>query len=459
MQKPAAIPTVKALYPWLVVALLLVAYTLSFIDRQIISLLVDPIRRDLEISDTQISLLQGLAFALFYTLMGIPIAQWADKRSRRNIIVIGIAVWSLMTAFCGIAKNYWIVFLGRLGVGVGEAALSPASYSMIADYFPSDRLSTALSVYGAGPYFGSGLAYILGGATIAYLDSLPELSVPVLGAVASWQLAFMLVGLPGLAVALIIYKVVREPDRKSSASVVTTQTTFLRDVIPYMWHHARFYFFHAVGMGLVALVAYSTFSWLPTYFVRVYHIPIAEVARNIGLLILVFGTLGIFAGGRLADYLQVRRAHVDGTMRSVCMGAFFLAPAVLGATVTGSATVSFIFVGIVFFLVAFPFGAGVAALQMATPPHFRAQVSAVYLFVNNLIGLALGPTAVALFTDYVFKDDNAVGLSIGVVGALAGMASCVLCCLTLRPLREMLERTDAQSRDQGDTTSVLVQGA
>lgn len=302
MGKAKSTLDLKELYPWLVVVLLLVAYTLSFIDRQIISLLVDPIRRDLQISDTQISLLQGLAFAVFYTLMGIPIAKWADKRSRRNIIVVGMAVWSLMTALCGIAKSYWIVFLGRVGVGVGEAALSPASYSMIADYFRPDRLSTALSVYGAGPSIGSGLAY------------------------------------------------------------------------------------------------------------------------------------------------------------SVCIGALFLAPAVLGATVTDSASVSMIFVGGVFFCVAFPYGAGVAALQMATPPHFRAQVSAVYLFVNNFLGMALGPPAVALFTDYVFKDDSAVGVSIGVVGALAGIAAFACCCLTLRPLREILAFNHSRSLGHGMTAANAARG-
>ncbi|MFC3053773.1 spinster family MFS transporter [Kordiimonas pumila] len=430
----------NGLYPWVVVVMLLVAYTLSFIDRQIISLMVGPIREDLHISDTQLSLLQGLAFALFYTLMGIRIANWADKHSRRNIIVWGIAIWSIMTAFCGISKNYWTLFLGRLGVGVGEAALSPASYSMITDYFSAKRLSTALSVYGAGPYIGSGLAYILGGATVSYIDSLGQLSVPVLGDISSWQAAFLVVGLPGVLVALVILKWVREPERKSSGVLEEHETSFLRGVLPYMAGHTRFYLCHALGMGLISLVAYSTFSWLPTYFVRVYDMQIGEVARNIGVLILVFGTLGIFAGGRLADYLQNSRSYSDGAMRSVWLGSILLAPAVMGATMTGSVAVSFFFVGVVFFLVAFPFGSGVAALQMATPPHYRAQVSAVYLFVTSIIGLAVGPTAVAMFTDYVFKNDNAVGQSIGVVGAIAGIGGCVLCYLALKPLRKMLNQ-------------------
>ncbi len=427
------------LYPWFVVFFLLVAYTLSFIDRQIISLLVDPIRRDLNISDTQISLLQGLAFALFYTLMGIPIAKWADTRSRRNIIVIGISVWSVMTAFCGIAKSYWTLFLGRLGVGVGEAALSPASYSMISDYFSVNRLSTALSIYGAGPYIGSGLAYILGGATVSYLDSLDKISAPVLGEIASWQAAFIVVGAPGVILALLMLLLIKEPARKAKNIEQKDQVSFVKNVVPFLASHAGFYLCHAVSIGLVSLVAYSTFSWLPSYFVRVFDMPISEVARNIGLLILVFGPMGIVAGARLAEYLQNKRSLKDGAMRSVWIGSFLLAPAVLGVTATKSEMISFVFVGAVFFLVAFPFGSGVAALQMATPPHFRAQASAVYLFINNLIGLAIGPTAVALFTDFVFKDDAAVGASLSIVGAAAGIGACVLSYLSLKPFRKMLQ--------------------
>ncbi len=425
-------------YPWLVVLLLMFAYMLSFVDRQIISLLVDPIRADLQITDTQISLLQGLAFALFYTLMGIPIAKLADVRSRRNIIVWGICIWSMMTAFCGIAKNYWVLFVGRLGVGVGEAALSPASYSMISDYFDEKQLSTALSLYGMGPYLGSGLAYILGGSVVSYLDSLDKVVLPFFGEVSSWQAAFISVGLPGVLVAFLILFVIKEPKRPFDNQSGSIKAEFVRDVIPFMMKHKKFYVCHAMGMGLMALIAYSSLSWLPSFYVRVFKLEIIEVARNIGLLIMVFGTLGIFAGGRLSDYLQTKKSLNDGAMRSACFAALLIPPIILGAVLSDSAPLSFVFVAGVFFLVAFPFGAGVAALQTATPPQFRAQVSAVYLFVNNVVGLALGPTAVAVFTDYVFKSDQAVGMSIGIVGALSGVAAFIFCLQSLKPLRSML---------------------
>ena len=427
----------KSYYPWLVVVILLLAYTLSFIDRTIISLLIGPIREDLQISDTQISLLIGIAFALFYTIMGIPIARMADRKSRRNIIVVGITVWSIMTACCGIAKNYWSLFLARLGVGVGEAALSPAAYSMISDYFSKKRLSLALSIYGSGPYFGSGLAYILGGATVEYLSQFDQIKVPLLGEVASWQAAFMVVGLPGVLVAIIIALIVKEPARQP---VTDNQSpNFFKGALPYIVKHKRFYLCHFFGVGLVSLIAYSSLSWLPEFFKRNYQWSAGEIATPLGFLVMIFGTLGISCGGFFAEYLQNKRGKIDATMRALFIGSFLLMPAVLGAVLVDSPYLSLCFFGLLFFAVAFPFGSGIAALQIATPSYYRAQVSAVYLFINNLVGLAAGPTAVALCTDYLFKNDAMLGYSIGLVCACAAFLASLLLYFSLKPFRAMVK--------------------
>ena len=178
-------PWPNPLYAWFVVGVLMLAYMNSFIDRQILSLLVEPIRADLGISDTQVSLLAGLAFSIFYTLMGVPLARLADQSNRRNIILVGIGSWSIMTALCGAAQNFWQLFLARIGVGVGEAALSPAAFSMIADYFPKQRLARAISVYSMGVYFGAGLALMIGGVVIKMVSALPPTVLPVIGEVLS----------------------------------------------------------------------------------------------------------------------------------------------------------------------------------------------------------------------------------------------------------------------------------
>src|SRR5262249_49422675 len=201
-------------YAWYVVFVLMVCFTLSFVDRQILSLLVDSIKQDLGVSDTRIGLLQGVAFALFYTLLGLPLGRLADRRSRRNLIIAGIVVWSLMTALCSIARSFWALFFARMGVGVGEATLAPAAFSLIADYFPIKRLGTALSIYSMGIFIGSGLALIVGGTVVSAVTGMPSTHVPIIGTIASWRLTFLIVGLPGILIGMLVYSV-KEPPRKN----------------------------------------------------------------------------------------------------------------------------------------------------------------------------------------------------------------------------------------------------
>ena len=210
---PANLNNSSTAYQWYVIFVLLLAQMFSFLDRMIMGLLVGPIRESFAISDTQYSLLAGLAFSLFYAIMGLPLARIADSRNRRNLISIGIAVWSVMTAVCGLAKGFVSLFFARIGVGIGEATLGPAGYSMITDYFPRSSLARALSVYTLGVTFGSGLAYILGGAVVGYVQTLDTLTLPFLGATEGWQLTFFIVGFPGVLVAALMYLTVREPAR------------------------------------------------------------------------------------------------------------------------------------------------------------------------------------------------------------------------------------------------------
>src|SRR5216683_2185076 len=200
-------------YAWYVVFILMVCYTLSFVDRQILSLLVGPMKRDLAISDTRIGLLQGLAFALFYGLMGLPLGRLADTRNRRNVIIVGVVLWSFLTGACSTARSFWSLFVARIGVGVGEATLSPSAFSLITDYFPKEKLGAALSVYSMGIFIGSGLALIAGGSVVDAVTRMPAVTVPLLGTVAPWRFTFLIVGAPGLVIALLLYTV-REPSRR-----------------------------------------------------------------------------------------------------------------------------------------------------------------------------------------------------------------------------------------------------
>jgi MFS family permease len=430
----------KAVYPtpgraWTTVAILLVAYVFSFIDRQVLNLLVKPIRRDLAISDTEMSLLMGLSFALFYTVCGIPLGRLADSRSRRGIIAVGIVFWSLMTAACGLARHYWHLALCRVGVGVGEAALSPAAYSLIADSFPRETRATAISVYSMGIYLGSGLAFLLGGAIFKFADAQGEIELAVIGLVRPWQLIFFVLGGAGILFSVTMFAL-REPARHGVGA--GTQVP-LSEVVRYVRANRATVFCHNVGFALLAFASYGSASWVPTFFVRTHKWNEGNVGIVYGALVGVFGALGIVCGGHLADRLALR-GHADATMRVGLFATLGALPFSVLFPLVANVNLAVLLLALVVFFLAVPFGVAPAAIQEIMPNAMRGQASALYLFVVNLIGLGLGPTAVALLTDYVFRDDQAVGQSLVVATASAEVAAAVLLGLGLRPYRESLER-------------------
>jgi MFS family permease len=441
-------------YAWYVVGVLTLAYVVSFVDRQILNLMVDPIRHDLGIGEKQMSLLMGAAFAVFYTFFGIPLGRIADTRSRRALIAGGISLWSLMTAACGLTRQFWQLALCRIGVGVGEASLSPAAYSIISDSFPPERRSTAMSVYSMGIYVGSGLAFILGGIVISFVSGR---SGPVLAIGASahpWQLVFFLVGLPGLLVALLALSI-REPTRKGFASVgqdsVSLPEVSLRDLATYVRHNWATFLLLNVGIACVALDGYGASNWIPSLFIRRYGWTQGQTGLVFGSIVAVSGTLGIVTGGRLADGMRMRDV-VDANVRVALLGAAGWIPfGLLYPIVPSAGWSAALLVPAVFFL-AMPFGVAPAAIQQMMPNSMRAQATAIYLFVINLIGMGLGPTLVAALTEDVFRDTKAVGYSLLVVGSLAHVLGAVLLWLGLRSyrgslgyLREYLDRKLARA--------------
>ena len=277
---------------WYAVGVLTLIYIFSFIDRQILNLLVRPIRRDLAISDTQMSLLMGFSFALFYTFFGIFMGRLADSHSRRGLIAAGCVLWSALTAGCGVARNYAQMLLLRMGVGVGEASLSPAAYSLITDYFPPHRLATAISVYSMGIYLGTGLAYLLGGLVISFAGSQQTWDLPVVGQTRPWQVIFFMVGLPGIALASLAASV-PEPVRIVRAAGAATRGEFLS----YCKLNRSTFLYHNFGFALLSFSSYGTAAWLPTYFTRHYGWSASSIGIWFGAIIMVCGTAGIVAGG------------------------------------------------------------------------------------------------------------------------------------------------------------------
>ena len=432
---PEAVPASHSLrYAWFVVGVLTLAYVFSYIDRQIFSMVVTPLRRDLNISDTQVSYLIGLSFVVFYTSFGIPIGRLADVYSRRLIIVIGLVLWSLFTTGCGLARTFPQMLALRMGVGVGEAALSPAAYSLITDYVPRRKLSTAISIYSMGIYVGAGLSYVLGGI-VRQTATQGMSSLPIVGTIRGWQVLFLIVGLPGLAVAPLLFSI-REPRRQTSSQAAAIP---FRQVFSYIFQNRRTFLLHNIGFGMLSLASYTAGAWVPEFFVRTFHSDIRTVGITYGLYIMTVGSAGIIGAGRLADYLRSRGRANANLLLGALIGLVWI-PVNLLLFLAPSAGWAYIWLvpGVV--MGSAPFGIAPAAIQQMMPPKMRGQASAVYLFILNIIGLGLGPTAVAACTQYVFGHDDALKYSLAIVTAAACVISVVLLYSALKPFLASLER-------------------
>lgn len=415
------VPEHRPAYAWYVVGILLFAYTVSFVDRQILSLLVQPIKRDLGISDTQIGLLAGFAFAMFYSVLGIPIARLADRKSRRAIIAVGVGLWSVMTAACGLSKNFWQLFLMRVGVGVGEATLSPAAYSMIADYFPPKKLAKAIGVYCMGLYGGAGLAMLVGSAVVALVSDADAIVLPVIGPVFAWQMTFFVVALPGLLV-LALMATVKEPTRREYLPDGSTRATQpkpvpLREVFAFMGENRKIIIGHFGGFLALGTVISAYLVWVPEFLRRSYDFSITQAGVIYGLSLLFLGTAGPYAGGWLAEKLT-ERGYKDAEMRAAMVGGIAMIPlSVLTPLMPGEISVV-IMLALTTFALSFDQGLAPTILQLIAPNRMRAQLTAVFMFIAVLAGYTIGPAAVAMITDYFFKDEASLNYSLSIVSAI-----------------------------------------
>ncbi len=425
-------------YGWWVVFVLIIAYTFSYIDRSILTLMVDPIRASLGISDVELSLLHGLAFALFYTVLGIPLGRVVDSRKRTNVVAIGVALWSVMTALCGLARTFGQMFLARVGVGVGEAALSPAAYSMLSDWFSGKQLTRALSLYTAAVYMGAGLATLVGGTLIA---SIPPVETSWFGVLEPWRVVFILVGIPGLAVAALVLTL-REPVRRGVADDAGVPP--LKDVIRYVWQRRAAYGWLIIGISIASTMWNGVGAWVPAHFMRIFGWSPAEVGVRFGTVMLVMGPCGIIFGGWFAGVMR-DRGRADANVRIGVISALAALPFGVFAPLAPTAWLSLAGFAVFIFAAALPYGGIPAALQELTPNRMRGQVSAVYLFFLNLAGIGIGPTLVALFTQNVFGRDDAVNYSIAVVVALTAPLSALLLALACRQYRTGMKEDSSRA--------------
>lgn len=362
--------------------LLVFIYTFNFIDRQILSILIEPIKQELQLSDTSIGMLTGFAFAMFYATLGIPIARYADRSNRRNLIAMALAVWSGFTALSGLAQNFWHMLIARIGVGVGEAGCSPPAHSMIADYFPAEQRATALGIYSLGIPFGLMFGLFAGGWINEFFG---------------WRVAFFVVGVPGLLLAVITRFALKEPPRGMAEGITdTSEQPTVSETISYLW--AKKSFRHmSFAAALTAFVGYGTIVWGPSFFIRSYGMGTGEVGTWFGLLLGIPGGIGTVLGGYLADRFGARDTRWYLWTTSVAL--VFTVPFSCIAYLATNSTISLIGLILPVMLSNFYLSTTFSQTQGISSLRIRAVASGILLFILNIIGLGLGPQLVGFLSD------------------------------------------------------------
>jgi len=390
---PISDPGVKPLftksYTHYVLGVLVVVYTFNFIDRQILAILAQAIKVDLGLSDTQIGALSGIAFGIFYATLGIPIARLADKYSRVNIISICLVIWSAMTALSGLAQNFWQLLIARIGVGIGEAGGSPPSHSLLADYFPIDKRASALGIYALGIPIGILFGNFAGG---------------VINDMYGWRNAFLIVGIPGIALALLLKFTVKEPPRGySEGKVVKKESIPFSEVLKTMWAYRSFRYI-SLGAATQAFVGYGSIAWMPAFLIRTHDMTTTQVGTALGLIIGIAGGLGTFLSGLLADRLGAN--DVRWYMWIPAIGFLICVPFSLAIYLTDNLWLALGLYIIPAFMSNLYTGPTFGMTQSLAPLAMRAAASALLLFIINIIGLVFGPTTVGFLSDLLQSQMN-----------------------------------------------------
>ena len=367
--------------------ILLTVYVFNFIDRQIVNILAEPIARDLDLSDTQIGLMTGLAFALFYTVLGIPIARLADRQTthRPRLIAVALAIWSGMTALCGVAQNFWQLLLARIGVGVGEAGCTPPAHSLISDIVPPEKRASALAFYSLGIPVGSLLGMVIGGLLADYLG---------------WREAFVVVGLPGVTLALVVWFVLKDPRRSDAATILRAKTAAptlpLRQALAEVMGSRAYLLLVCAGSG-AAFLSYGKTAWTTIFFQRTHELTAGQTGLWFGIIGGVGGILGTWLGGYLADrFGATNRRHV---LTAPAVGMTLAIPFAIAAYHAPSWPLALVLIFLPQVFNSLYYGPCYSAAQGLVPMRARAIAAAALLFFQNLIGLGLGPLFFGMLSD------------------------------------------------------------
>lgn len=437
-------PYPSPMVAWYTVAIMMLLYVCSYMDRKVLTMLVPLIQSDMQVTDFQMSLLIGPAFGVLYTVLGVPAGWIADRFSRRGLIAVGATLWGMATAASGLAATYWQLAVARLSIGVGEASLTPAAHSLIAEQFPPKRLSLAISVYMLGVTFGGGLALALSGIIVDAADGVAR-TLPFLGGFKPWQVVFFLVAAPTIVLAPLVFTVRDGRTRRQAKAAIEPGAgkAFLRS----HWRLLTPYF---IGFGMTSIAVNALVGWIPAHMSRSYEgLTMTEIGVGYGLMMFLATGTGQIMWSMVVDRLFVggrqdihSRFHIYTWLVSI--------PAVVYAFMTASPTIFLLAIG-VFFLFTFAFqGYANAGLQLVTPTQFRGRMSAAFLAWTNLIGMLFGPTTVGLLTDYVFRDPQKLGWSMGIV---------VIACAPLGMLSLWIAARERRALDAGPNPAMAAAAA
>ena len=416
---------------------------LSVLDRFIISLLVGPIKHDLGITDVQFSIFNGFVFTITYAVLGLGVGVLADSRNRRWLIFCGVAVWSLATAACGFAKVFWQLLLARVGVGAGEAALGPCASSILADLFPRERLTFAFAVYNLGSMVGAGMAFIVGGQIVEMVSRNPHFTLPLVGAVRSWQAVFFIVGVPGAFLSLIVFTF-PEPVRRGVRNVQVLRRSGMatyRELWKFILSHGRFFLCHYLGFGFAMVVLVGAGAWYAPHLARSFHWGAADIGLGIGFSMGLGSITGSLLSSAAVDAL-FKRGYRDAQMR-------WFVYCLLAATPIGIAAMTahnvWVFLTLLYFLLvcmaALP-SLAMAALNIVTPNELRGTGIALFALFTGTLGGGGGPLVIAAVSDYIFKDEKAIGLATAIVIGVCLPLAALLLALGMGPMRKAVQEAE-----------------
>ena len=419
------------------VAILTLAQIFAFIDRQIPAMLVEPIKQDFGLSDSEIALLGGAAFSIFYAVMALPIGFAVDRYNRTRVLGIGIFVWSFMTALAGLANSFGKLFGARIGVAVGEAVMAPTSVSLVSDYFPENKQGKPMGIITSGVYIGIGITLLGGGFLIDYLTEMGGLTLPIIGYVKPWQATFMLVGIPGLFVALGAF-LLREPKRIETLSNIDLEAE-KQNVFRHVKDHQKTLLPMFGGLIFMALIFYSFTFWAPTMMIRTYGISLSEVGFILGIITIVSSITGTILAGSAVDFLR-NRNYSDAPVRAAMIAVLLALPPVVLLSFVQSEFAAWACIALYLLFISSFAPLGLLAISGVSAGNVKGQLAAVHAFLMMAFGLSLGPQITAFFTDFVFMNSDHLNWSISLTGAIVLPISAYLFKISLPKYAESSER-------------------